>query len=379
MSRQPRHSVTAGLHLGELSRLRSKKSSRCPPKTKKEVRPTTVDSRAVTTKGHCHWYSDQNGATGRQKLPTILHCLTMCCRQTLLLTIYGLFWANLATADRVLIIKRPLLPSPPILLKNLRLEGIDDNFLPLPRRGTSSQSTTSVPKRLLEPFAQVLQSCSSEKNHQRDIETDKLLKACRKLKEAMATVGQDRNAAELGRNLKKIESLHRAAPPGRRETLRALLEYEKELGVHGPNGQLKDPSGAMGLLWIRRSLAFQERLYSNILEKSMPAREAALQAYHETLEPYHGWALQQVYSFALKNTTPSRHEMFQKLCAVPPSSFGVSEEEQTAQDLRKLCETWKPVSSVASSGKRFDLMDPPFSHCNIYALPTALAYMGRDL
>ena len=159
----------------------------------------------------------------------------------------------------------------------------------------------------------------------------------------MNAVGQDRNAAEIERNLQKIQSLYRSAPRGRRETLRSLLEWEKETGIHGPDGKLKDPSGAMGLLWIRRSLAFQERMYSLILDKPIATSEAALQAYHETLEPYHGWALQQVYSLALKKTTPSRQQMFQKLCAVPENRFGTTEEKETVQELRKLCDTWKPL------------------------------------
>jgi hypothetical protein len=180
----------------------------------------------------------------------------------------------------------------------------------------------------------------------------------------MVAVGQERNAAELGRNLQKLEHLHSIAPTGRKETIRSLLQYEKELGVHGQNNddtdpqrprRLKDPSGAMGLLWIRRTLAFQERLYTHILENTnVPSHKAALQAYQETLEPYHGWALQQVYSLALKTTTPSRQEMLQKLCTpttttVPPSHqqqqhWGPLQEEETAQDLRKLCDTWRPVS-----------------------------------
>lgn len=296
-------------------------------------------------------------------------------RLRLLLLLGTVLWlCHWATADRTLILKRPLLP----IITNQNVGGVPWKQINLGRQfpadldaieffplSPSSQgqeeedgtTVTSVPKRLLEPFQQAMPVVPSSSSLPRppqsaEIPTQPLLQACRALQQAMAAVGQDRNAAELGRNLQKIENLHRRAPAGKRETLRSLLQYEKdELGVHnhqarGGGRRLADPSGAMGLLWVRRTLAFQERLYSNILNQdpAAPSAKAALQAYHDTLEPYHGWALQQVYSLALKNGTPSRHEMFQKLCAVPPQYFGSHQEEETAQDLRKLCNAWRPVS-----------------------------------
>lgn len=260
-------------------------------------------------------------------------------------------------ADRLRVLRASGRKRRPIIVKNyLPFDSTDGKPIkltktkaPPPQPQTRRDGAPSVPQRLVQPFAAaLLPNNKSNNNHEQphlEIKTEKLLDACRTLEDSMVALGQDRNAAEIARNIRKVEALHQMAPPGRRETLRSLLEYEKELGVHGPNGKLKDASGAMGLLWIRRSLAFQERMYSQLLENPVrPPHEVALEAYRDTLEPYHGWALQQLYSVALKKTTPPRHDFFQKLCAVPEDKFGLAEERETAQDLQRLCDTWKPVS-----------------------------------
>jgi hypothetical protein len=205
-----------------------------------------------------------------------------------------------------------------------------------------ASSVVSLPLPLIQPFRDVLSFTRAE------IDTEKLLRACRKLKHTMECVGQDANAADLARNIQKVQDLHASAPRGRRETLRSLLEFEKESGIHGRNAELKDPSGAVGLLWIRRSLAFQHRMYSLVLEKNQPPTEAALQAYKETLEPYHGWALQQIYTVGLHTTTPPRDEMLQNLSGCSKEQFGVDEEKKTVRDLQKLLDAWQPVSCAVT-------------------------------
>ena len=264
----------------------------------------------------------------------------------LVLSFLCLFLSSFVAGEHLLL-RRPLIRNK-LSRKTFRLKDTDFQVFSLTDTKPAQDISNCVPRRLLRPFEAVLRR--SPAKDQPEIETEKLIDACRELQTSMIAVGQGRTAAEIDRNLKKVEALHRMAPRGRRETLRALLEYEKELGVHGQDGRLKDPSGAMGLLWIRRSLAFQERMYTYILDRPVaPTHEAALKAYHETLEPYHGKALQMVYSMALKKITPNRHEMLQKLCALPENRFGAAEENATAHELRKLVETWKPVSFLLSS------------------------------
>merc|ERR1719446_857245 len=63
-------------------------------------------------------------------------------------------------------------------------------------------------------------------------------------------------------NLQKVNSAWVSL--GRPPTLRGLLEGEKGRGMHGRNGVLKDPSGAMALLWMRRMLQFTLCLFEAI-------------------------------------------------------------------------------------------------------------------
>ena len=38
--------------------------------------------------------------------------------------------------------------------------------------------------------------------------------------------------------------------------MRGLLELERDSGIHGRGGLLADPSAAMAILWLRRSMDF---------------------------------------------------------------------------------------------------------------------------
>ena len=38
--------------------------------------------------------------------------------------------------------------------------------------------------------------------------------------------------------------------------MRGLLELERDSGIHGAGGVLADPSAAMAILWLRRSMDF---------------------------------------------------------------------------------------------------------------------------
>ena len=56
----------------------------------------------------------------------------------------------------------------------------------------------------------------------------------------------------------------------------------------------------MGLLWIRRSLAFQSRLFESLLPSDgLHPKDAATEAYREILSPYHGWLLQKIFPTSL--------------------------------------------------------------------------------
>lgn len=191
---------------------------------------------------------------------------------------------------------------------------------PGPSSTTTESEATKIPSATIENTGPTLISGIAQHfqgifcKGGRDLNTVQLLKSCRYLEKIMRQVGQRANANELLSNINKVEAVYKAAPKNQRETVSDLLLYERDtLQIHQPHGLLHDPSAAIGLLWLRRSLEFQTKLYQYaILAEAAPnvdATAAALHAYHDTLERYHGWKIQRVYSLALRTSTPNRADM----------------------------------------------------------------------
>jgi hypothetical protein len=170
------------------------------------------------------------------------------------------------------------------------------------------------------------------------IDTKNLLKACKEYVLVLKDMGERQVAYDLQGNVRKLEALYYTSPAHRRTTISELLKFEKTMGIHQP-GRLKDPSGAMGLLWIRRSLSCQHRMYRMLLENIDP-QEAAIEAYKEELQPYHGWLLRKL---ALGKTAPPRHETLAKIGGFENERFGELEEAATVNDLHQLLSTWSPI------------------------------------
>ena len=49
-------------------------------------------------------------------------------------------------------------------------------------------------------------------------------------------------------------------------SLRELLETERATGIHKPGAVLHDPSGAIALLWMRRTLQFLGRCFQGVVD-----------------------------------------------------------------------------------------------------------------
>lgn len=178
----------------------------------------------------------------------------------------------------------------------------------------------------------------------REIDVVRLLKACKHFEVSMRKVGQRQSAKDLSNNIKKVEKLFHIAPRKDRHSMSALLRFEKGMGIHGPHGHLKDPSGAIGLLWIRRSIDFQYRMYKQILETQRGPVEAAMIAYHLELQPFHAWPLQRLYSVAMKTMMPeTRESLLARIGGFDENSFGPSEEQATKRDLQELLDVWRPL------------------------------------
>ena len=84
---------------------------------------------------------------------------------------------------------------------------------------------------------------------------------------------------------------------------------------------LADPSAAISLLWMRRSLYLAAIMRSVADDrKGDPVSKIAKEAYAEHLEPYHGWLLKNTFAAAL-SAIPSRNEFLSRLApAVPPAN-----------------------------------------------------------
>ena len=92
-------------------------------------------------------------------------------------------------------------------------------------------------------------------------------------------------------------------------TLRGLLTMENNSGIHRPGAVLCDPSAAIAILWMRRTLQFLGRCLQGILDDNETMGEVGANAYRMELEPYHGWLLKQTFSMAL-NGFPSREHIY---------------------------------------------------------------------
>lgn len=177
------------------------------------------------------------------------------------------------------------------------------------------------------------------------IDMPSVLAACHRFERAMVDVQQPQSARDLRGNIAKAEAFYKPVAHCE-QSMEAVLRLEKAGGVHdyGPRGLslLRDPSCAMGLLWIRRSLQFQHGLFQALL-RDVDAAVAAQAAYEHTLQPYHGWALRQIYGVAVKSATPSNREWLARLGGFPVEHFGAAEEEATRRDLQELLTVWGPL------------------------------------
>ena len=243
-----------------------------------------------------------------------------------------------------------------ILLEDLKK--IDDDHINVSRLSraeteTSASSSfseeegpaTNTPLGILAVlFQEALVDSSDEQGGDGLMHTVSLLQACWKFESQMRAVGNVAVANDFRQNIKKVETVYKMTPDGHRKTVAALLAHEKSTGCHGSCAHLKDPSAAMGLLWIRRNLAFQYKIYSNVFEGSIAPPEAALAAYRSELEPYFGWALRKIFVLGLRVTVPkSSRVMLAKLAGFQPSTITEAERTMAKEDLLALLAVLRPI------------------------------------
>lgn len=189
----------------------------------------------------------------------------------------------------------------------------------------------------------VLRAFQSVLNSNNEVETAQLLKACRAHVLLMKSGGAALRlvAKDLEDNLNKAELLFAKLPEDGKH-LASLLEVERKSGIHDGNA-LKDGSAAMGLLWIRRSLAFQQDLYASLVEANgRHPKDAAAKAYEKTLSPYHGWLLQKIFPASLSQM-PERRVFIAKFGGIEADELDDEMERKIVKKLKSLVLTWEPL------------------------------------
>lgn len=216
----------------------------------------------------------------------------------------------------------------------------------------------SKQKANLRRLDDVLTSFKSVLRSNREVDIAHLLKACR----AHLTLVKSGGAAlklvakDMESNLQKAETLHARLRSSNKKgaDLSSMLSIEREMGIHDGN-ILKDSSAAMGLLWIRRSLAFQMDLYSSLLPASTVApSDAAMMAYEEHLLPFHGWMLQKIFPLSLSQM-PDKEVFIAKFGGMERHDLNEQYEREIVDKLSELIKTWGPLISIWK--EEFEIMD----------------------
>lgn len=105
-------------------------------------------------------------------------------------------------------------------------------------------------------------------------------------------------------------------PAGAISTLRELLAAELASGVHGFYGpySLADPSSAIALVWLRRSLTFLCHVLEGVRTDRRPGSvtDFGRAAYKVELEPLHPWFIRKIFTTGF-GAMPTREEFLRRL------------------------------------------------------------------
>jgi hypothetical protein len=245
------------------------------------------------------------------------------------------------------------------------LLNIEKIFSPHQRQQHHHNSIISSSKKLddvIHAFQSVLDSNGKEAT----INTARLLKACRAHLVLMKSGGPALRvvAKDMETNLLKAETLlwtlSNKRQDDRDRDLVSFLQTEIDSGVHPDVNVLEESSAAMGLLWIRRSLAYQSELYASLSSpppsssssssssgsgSGVHPKDAALQAYNKTLLPYHGWLLQKVFPLSLSQM-PDRQVFLAKFGGREVHELDAEYERIIEMKLQLLVRIWQPILDV---------------------------------
>jgi len=192
---------------------------------------------------------------------------------------------------------------------------------------------------LAQDFHAAIQAMNQDDN---DIHVGRLLNACDRLEDTMEKIGFKQGAKDIGMNIRKIRNMYCKVPACQRDTMPALLRYEKEMGMHS-NG-IKDPSAAMGFLWLGRVLNYQYSMFKLMLDENEEPYDAARRAYDLYLKHHQSWAVQKVCQAAMTTLKPMKKtSVFSRFGGFEEDCFGPMEHDATNRDLYELMDCWQPL------------------------------------
>ena len=139
--------------------------------------------------------------------------------------------------------------------------------------------------------------------------------------------------------------------------LRSLLEAERSSGVHPAVGVLAEPSAALSLVWMLRSLRFQTSFLLGLLEgdRTAPLSKIVRDAYRSHLEPYHNFWLKNTFRAGL-GAIPRREEFLQRLA--PEVTDRTEREAKCYDEMSALVEVQaRGIASIAEVLRSLNLDD----------------------
>lgn len=187
-----------------------------------------------------------------------------------------------------------------------------------------------------------------KKQDDANVHVGKLLAAMSTMESHMRKVGMTQAANDIKGNHDKVLRLYTAAPKEKRDSVRALLEWELESGIHGDNFDDKGPirvknnSGAMGLFWIGHTVKYQYDLYRLMMEEGMNPVDAATIAFQKDLEPHLPWAASKMAKAMIPRATPSTQlEFFKALGGYDEGeSYGYEEHAGMTENVKSIMNVW---------------------------------------
>jgi len=181
-----------------------------------------------------------------------------------------------------------------------------------------------------------------------ELHVDRMLHACHVFAGILEKSSPRAVHRDFRANLKKAEDLvkrSREEDETTATTLKQVLTYERDvIGLH-KGSHLKDPSGAVGFLWMRRSLEFQSSMYDGLI-RGMSSSEAALRSYNTQLRPYHGPVLRRFYTSFFRYQMPPRESMLRilgKSSDMPSPSMESCDETRVIMDMLGVIKAWNPM------------------------------------